>query len=117
MKLSSIQVFKLMYFALDEIWNKTHDDELGVYLSDANPLLCDEGSADPVVYSRFSLLFGSDRNLDDYGWTFVQEYLKQLDGYYGDVHGRFLTLSKEDYLLICEENMSLSDAELEEKYL
>lgn len=117
MKYQAIQIFKLMYCALDDLWSKTNDVGLSIYLSEANPFLCEKGSADPIVYNDFAKLFGEEKEIDDFGYAFIITYLKQLDTYYGDILSNFAKLTREEYVAICERNISLSDEELKNKYV
>jgi len=44
----------MLYYALDNVWEKNKDDNLGEFCSNMNPFLFKgEGSADPTIYSHF----------------------------------------------------------------
>ena len=117
MKLSSIQVFKLMYCALDGIWSNSKDEKLSIFLSDANPFLCVDGSADPVVYNDFAKSFGEDKELKDFGYSIIIDYLTKLDNYYGDILSYFKSLTEQEYIKISTENLSLPDDELKRRHI
>ena len=47
-------LFCMIFLALDADWDETHDEELGKYLSDANPFLfAGEDSAISDIYTEF----------------------------------------------------------------
>lgn len=117
MKLTSIQVFKLMYCALDDLWSTNNDEKLAIYLSEANPFACEEGSADPVVYNDFKNHFGKERELCDYGYEFITDYLKKLDPFYGDILSSFLTIALDEYQKKAIYNLSLSEEQLKEQHI
>lgn len=49
-----VELFCMMFYALDAQWEENGNRELGDFLSRANPFLfADEGSADPAVYADF----------------------------------------------------------------
>ena len=47
-------LYCMLFRALDAVWDRTRERELGMFLSGANPYLFeDEGSAVPSVYRQF----------------------------------------------------------------
>ena len=117
MKLTSIQVFKLMYCALDDLWSNNKDDKLAIYLSEANPFICEEGSADPVVYNDFKQYFGEEQELYDYGYECITDYLRKLDSFYGDILSLFLMISLDEYQKKAIYNLSLSEEQLKQQHI
>lgn len=89
-------LFKTMYTILDQAWDLNHEENLGNYLSDANPNLCDGESADPVVYKDFCKKYDDckNKNMDDY--EFIIYYLVNVDKYYGDIKKHF-KITKKDF--------------------
>jgi hypothetical protein len=104
--------FKLMYSSLDSLWDKTHDDELGQYLSNMNPFLWkDEGSADPIIYSNFksefSKKFNSKCSFED-GYNFVKQYLEKGNDTYTDKAKKsFSNVSLKDWIKSCNDLKAL----------
>ena len=117
MKLTSIQVFKLMYCILDDLWSNRKDEKLAIYLSEANPFLCDEGSADPVVYNDFKKFFGDEKELFDYGYECIVDYLKKLDPFYGDILSLFLEITLNEYQKKAINYLSLTQEQLKEQHI
>lgn len=107
-----IQVFKLMYLALQKEWEKSGDEKLGMYLSDADPFLSGNDSADPVVFLDFQTVFEKYGGYDDYGYSFILKYLEELDPYYGDVKAAFLNIDKTKYVGDSEKLSKLTDKEI-----
>lgn len=98
MKTNAYQLFKAMYLCLDKIWENNQEENLRIYLSDADPLFYENGqSLDPVVFEDFKTFYESseNKNLDDY--EFVCLYLSNLDPYYGDIKQYFLSIDKKSF--------------------
>ncbi len=86
-----------MYKILDEIWENTQAEDLRIYVSDADPFLCDDGeSADPVVSEDFNTLFEQKKNSEISNYDFIIYYLENLDPYYGDIKKYFLSSTSEE---------------------
>ena len=117
MYLTAYQVFVFMYCILDDIWATNNDEHLSIYLSEANPFACDEGSADPIVFNDFVKLFGANQILDDFGYEIIVKYLKQLDSYYGDILVFFFKISKSEYIEKCQKLITLSKEELKKQHI
>lgn len=117
MKLKAIQLFTFMYCVLDDLWIKTKNNNLSIYLADANPFICDEGSADPALYAAFKKQFGEEKEFDDYGYSFLINYFEKIDKYYGDILSLFKTISKDEYIDKTKSNMMLTYEELKKEHI
>ena len=97
MKTDAFKLFKAMYLSLDKIWEENQEEDLRVYLSDADPLFFENGkSMDPVVFEDFNTAYAkAPESLDDY--DFIISYLSNLDSYYGDIKKYFLQVSREEF--------------------
>ena len=96
MRENPVNLFHKMYHLLDELYNQNKEEQLLIYISDANTTVCnDNKSIDPVVYEDFEKLFlvFKDKNITDY--EFIVLYLGQLNPYYGDIKKYFLKIPKE----------------------
>ena len=52
--MNKFELYSMIFYALDAQWEESENQELGDFLSRANPFLfADEGSADPAVYADF----------------------------------------------------------------
>ena len=52
--MNRLELYRMIFYALDAQWEENGKRELGDFLSRANPFLfADEGSADPAVYADF----------------------------------------------------------------
>lgn len=52
--MNKFELYCMIFYALDAQWEESENQELGEFLSRANPFLfADEGSADPAVYADF----------------------------------------------------------------
>lgn len=62
--MNKFELFCLLFYALDAQWDETKNEDLGNYLSGANPFLfSDMGSAVPDCYENFCRVVG-DENID-----------------------------------------------------
>lgn len=107
-----IQIFKLMYLALNKEWQKDKNELFGLYLSEADPFLTGDDSADPAIFDDFLKRFKEYGTYNDYGYDFILEYLANLDPYYGDIKKYFLKINKQEYLSSSENYSKLSDKEI-----
>ena len=100
-------VFIAMYRALDCLYDETQREDLGNYLSEANPyLFADRKSADPAVFAGFSSYFDSlyanDNVTAEEGLVFVRKYLRSEHlSYYGDFASLFDDISLAEWTELC----------------
>lgn len=100
-------VFIAMYRALDCLFDETQREDLGNYLSEANPyLFADRKSADPAVFDGFSNYFDSfyinDNITVEEGYNFVKKYLSSDHlSYYGNFTLIFNDISLEEWTELC----------------
>ena len=90
-------LFKAMIQILLDLYKINEDEELSIYLSDADPFFYENGSSlDPVVFEDFKELYSKskDKGLDDY--DFIVYYLENLDTYYGNILKHFLSIPKDE---------------------
>lgn len=75
--MTSFEAFTMMFFALDKQYSKNPKDELGDFLSAANPFLFEGvGSADPSLYDHFDRHFQNIKVENEY--LFVKDYVQSL---------------------------------------
>ena len=98
MKTNPFQLFKAMYLLLDNVWEQNQEEDLRIYLSDADPIFYENGqSIDPVVFEDFNNLYNKQSNSGMSDYDFVLFYLENLDPYYGDVKKYFIDISENDF--------------------
>ena len=52
--MNKFELFCMTFFAIDSVWQETHDETLGNFLSEMDPYtFADIGSADPAEYTEF----------------------------------------------------------------
>ena len=77
--MNKYELFCLIYLALDADWDETHDEELGRFLSDANPFLFAENvSAVQDVFIKFEKFVGEREITEENSFSIASEYIKQL---------------------------------------
>ncbi len=77
--MDKFELFCLIFLALDADWDETHNEELGKYLSDANPFLFMENvSAVQSVFMKFDALVGDREITIDNSYDIATEYIKWL---------------------------------------
>ena len=107
-----IQLFKLMYLALEKEWEAQKDELLGLYLSEADPFITGNDSADPVIFEDFIKCFEKYGSYDEYGYQFIIKYLSELDPYFGDIKKYFLKIDKDKYIKESDIYSKMSDNEI-----
>lgn len=111
-----IQLFKLMFLALTKEWEKEKDEQFGLYLSEADPFVTGDDSADPVIFEDFKKEFEINGSYRDYGYDFILKYLSNLDSFYGDIKKYFARIGRQQYIADSEKYSSMSDEELVELF-
>ena len=79
--MNSFELFKMIFYALDNKYDENPSEELGDLLSSMNPFLFEGiGSAVPDVYIDFKKMFEQKFNkcTIEEGYNFAKEYLKVL---------------------------------------
>ncbi len=99
-------VYIAMYRALDCLFDETQREDLGKYLSEANPYsFTDRMSADPAVFDGFNNFFDSLYSNDitvEESYNFVRKYLiSEHLSYYGSFAPIFDDISLEEWTKLC----------------
>ena len=100
--LNTYTSFKLLYYALDSIFDETKEEGLGAFCSNMNPFIfTDESSADPATYSNYKKQFEERFNKEcsiSEAYEFAKEYLnKEVDIYAKYAVDAFSRVSLEDW--------------------
>ncbi len=73
-------LFCMIFLALDADWDETHNEELGKYLSDANPFLFSgEDSAIRDVYTEFCNIIKDEVIAKEKSFDLAKKYVTHLD--------------------------------------
>ena len=95
--------YQLMYLMLESLNEKSSDEHLIRFLSDANPYMNEfEDSVDGITYKEFQIKYYSYPSHDDYSYEFILDYFK-YSIYYGDIYDKLKNIKKEEYLSFCNE--------------
>ena len=101
-KMSKYELFCLIFMALDADWDESHNEELGRYLSDANPFLFAENvSAVQDVFIKFSSFIGDREITKVNSFSIAKEYIDYLN--IPAVSESFSTLEPEQWSDALEE--------------
>ncbi len=81
--MDSFELFKLIFYALDDQYDQNPNEELGQFLSSMNPFLfTGEGSAVPDIYEDFKTMFEkkytSITSIKE-SYEFAKEYIKSIN--------------------------------------
>lgn len=102
--MNQFELFCLIYYALDAIWEKTGSGELGDYLSAANPFLFSgKGSADPAVFAEFCQMVPDCVPLEN-SFEEAEKYVNSLNSF--EVAEAFKSYSKEAFLSAAADYMA-----------
>lgn len=97
MKTTEYELFKKMYLILNDLWENNQEEDLRIYVSDANPLFNEDGrSLDPVVFEDFKNLYKQKKDSGISDYDFIIYYLENLDPYYGDIKKYFVSIPKDE---------------------
>ncbi len=101
------ELFCLIYFALDSEWDKTQNEELGNYLSDANPFLfTDIGSAVSDCYTSFCDFIGKKQVTTENSFNIAKSYVESLNS--KSVSSAFECISEDDWIKAAKKYLSQS---------
>lgn len=102
MTTEKFKLFKAIYNILDSIWKDNQQEDLAIYLSEADPTLWENESADPAVFSEFCQIYDNcnDKNMSNYDFSIY--YLEHFDPYYGDIKKYFTQIPRDE----CEAKLT-----------
>ncbi len=76
--MTQFELYSMIFYVLDAAWDESQNQELGEFLSAANPFLFrDTGSADPSVYADFCSKVPKTVSIDD-SYSIAEEYVESL---------------------------------------
>ncbi len=76
--MTQFELYSMIFYALDAAWDESQDQELGEFLSAANPFLFkDTGSADPSVYVDFCSKITHSVSVAE-SYSAAKEYVESL---------------------------------------
>ena len=106
--MNQFELFCLVYFALDSVWDNSRNKNLGQFLSDVNPfLLLDVGSADPAMFIEFCEFFPKKEFSIEESYTIANEYINRLDYYYSDsVRDAWKSINQEKWIEAAKKYLS-----------
>ncbi len=80
---AKFELFCLIFYALDSVWDASHDEHLGQYLSDANPFLwAEKVSANPAIYDAFCKCIPQENIALEDSYYLAQSYIDTLPACY-----------------------------------
>ena len=102
--MNKFELFCMIFFVLDAEWDETKDQELGSFLSSANPFLFkDIGSAVPWVYSEFCQMIPEKITVEN-SYGIALEYIKSLHN--NVVSKAFSTIDKKEWIECVNDYLS-----------
>ena len=94
--MTQFELYSLIFYALDAAWDENQDDELGEFLSAANPFrFKDTGSADPSVYEDFCTKTDSTIPVTE-SYIAAKNYIESLGK--ASLVSAFSTINESDWL-------------------
>lgn len=76
--MTQFELFCMIFYVLDAAYDQGRDEDLRIYLSNANPFLFEDiGSADPATYSEFCSVVPNSISRDE-SYSIASQYIKKL---------------------------------------
>ncbi len=76
--MNPFELYCMVFFVLDAEWDKTHNAELGAFLSSANPFLYEDiGSAIPEIFENFCRTVSGNVPVEE-SYNVAKEYIRSL---------------------------------------
>ena len=106
--MTQFELFCLTFYALDSVWEISHNEELGQYLSDANPFLWNATtSAVTELYTEFCAVVPQENISVEESYHVADKYINALAGYYAQgVRDAFSTITPEKWAKSARRYMS-----------
>lgn len=102
--MNKFELYCMIYYVLDAEWDENKNEELGKFLSSANPFqFKDIGSADPLIYKEFCKKI-PDTITPDSSYECAIKYVNSLES--KDVKTAFLTVDREEWDECLKEYLS-----------
>jgi len=102
--MKQFELFTMIYYILDDVWDESKDYDLGQFLSGANPFLFEDiGSAVPDIYEDFKTKIPSIIDIGD-SYKVAVEYMKSVES--GKYLNAFLSVSEDEWIECVKDYLS-----------
>lgn len=99
--MNQFELFCMIYYVLDAEWDESKDEQLGDFLSRANPFLfADIGSADPSVYAQFCEKAVGSITIEN-SYHIAAAYIKSLEN--DKISSAFSSIGEEEWIECVKE--------------
>ena len=102
--MNRFELYSMIFYVLDAAWDSSPNEELGMFLSAANPFLfADVNSADPAVYDDFCSKIPEEISVKD-SHSMASAYIASLKK--DELTAAFHTVSPDEWVEGIKEYMS-----------
>ena len=102
--MKQFELFSMIFYILDDVWDDSKDFDLGQFLSSANPFLFEDiGSAVPDIYEDFKNKIPQTIDISD-SYKIAVDYIKSVEN--GKYLNAFLSVSEEEWLECVNDYLS-----------
>lgn len=102
--MTRFELYCMIYFALDSEWEESKSEELGNFLSSANPFLFkDIGSADPAIYKEYCEKI-PEKIAPIESYEYAKKYIDFLAN--SVISDAFISMTKEEWDEALQEYLS-----------
>lgn len=102
--MNKFELYCMIYYVLDAEWDENRNEQLGKFLSSANPFqFKDIGSADPVIYEEFCKKIPDTITPAD-SYEYARNYVDSLGN--KEVQSAFLTVDEKEWGECLQEYLS-----------
>lgn len=102
--MNRFELYSMIFYVLDAAWDNSQNEELGMFLSAANPFLfADVNSADPAVYDDFCSKIPKEISVKD-SYNIANDYVASLKK--DELTAAFHTVSSDEWIKGIKEYLS-----------
>lgn len=102
--MKQFELYSMIFYILDDVWDDSKDYDLGQFLSGANPFLFEDiGSAVPDIYEDFKNKTPRTIDISD-SYRIAADYVKSIEG--GKFLEAFLSISEEEWIECVKDYLS-----------
>lgn len=94
--MNKFELYCMIFYVLDAEWDENKNEQLGDFLSEANPFLfADIGSADPAIYKHFCEMIAEPITIEN-SYSIASSYIAALNNKV--ISAAFFTINESEWI-------------------